>query len=799
MYSLRQIADIVDGELIGNEHISITHLHIDTRKLALPDSLFVALVTDKNNGHRYLDNAKKQGCAACLVSQKVNLDIPYIVVLDTTKALQLLAIYHREKYNIPTIAITGSNGKTIVKEWISTVLSDKFSICKNPKSYNSQIGVPLSVWQLNDSHTLAIFEAGISKPDEMQHLEKIIQPEIGVFTHLGDAHAANFNSQEQKLHEKLKLFKDCKTIVSGATNSDVISAIRSLGKEMFTWGSNITCDLHVVSSGSTSFTLTYKSESHQVTLPFQDKASIENTFTTIATALALGEQLSAVIDRLPRLQEVDMRLQEVKGIGGNQLLVDYYNTDFQSIIHALDFLNQQMEKAVSTLILSDILESDLQEEELYDNLNALLVKHNIDNLIGIGERLVANQGSLDIPGMFYKDTAEFLQKHPIHEHRNETILIKGARKFAFEQIAERLKLKTHQTSLEVNLSRLKSNLDHIKSRIQPKTKVMAMVKALAYGSGGYQVAKLLENNGVEYLGVAYTDEATALREAGISLPIMVLNPDFTDLTPYIELNIQPVIYSFESLNKVRGQAIRIHLEIDTGMHRLGFSTSDIEEVVTILQDEASLELISVFSHLAASDDENLKDFTYNQIDVFTEASDRIQAKLRKSFIRHIANTAGIERYPAAQLDMIRLGIGLYGISSFGSSSELLPVGTFKSYISQIRMVGAGEGIGYGLHSKSDVDRQIAVVAVGYADGYSRNFSQGKGYFYINGKKAAVVGNVCMDMTMCDVSNIICKAGDEVIIFGDEPRVEELAENIGTIAYEVLSNVSDRVNRVYFQE
>ena len=799
MYSLGQIANVVGGKLNGDSHLMIQNIYTDTRKTIQENALFVAIATSINNGHYYLENAKKQGAVAVVVSTEPNVDIPYILVEDTLVALQELATFHRKNHTLKTIAVTGSNGKTIVKEWIASLMSTTHKVCKSPKSYNSQIGVPLSMWRLREEHTLGVFEAGISKPGEMVKLARIIQPSIGVFTYLGDAHAANFESQEQKLEEKLKLFDSCDVVVLPSNQREALSGLKDKNKKLFTWGSEVSCDLHVMPSLSGEFTLTYESKSYPLKLRHRDVASLENTFNAISAGIVLGENIDSLLERVPGLPLLDMRLQEVAGVSNNQLVVDYYNSDYQSILIALDFLKQQKLKPSTTVILSDILESDLGEIELYTKLNKLLVSSGVSKLIGIGPKLMVNQGLFLESSVFYKNTSDFLQRHPIYQLKNQNILIKGARKFAFEKIAERLKLKTHQTSLEVNLSRLKWNLDNVKQSLGRDTRVMAMVKALGYGSGGYQIAKLLENNKVDYLGVAYTDEATELRHTGITLPIMVLNPDLKDLTPYVEHNIQPVIYSFSSLNSIANERIKIHIEFDTGMHRLGFNPENVTQLVNELESKPNIEVVSVFSHLAASDDVSMDHFTENQIKKFEKITDLLQAKLKDPFIKHLSNTSGILRHPNAQYDMVRLGIGLYGISAADDKSNLQPVSTFKSYISQIRNVKAGDGIGYGQHSKSDTDRKIAVVAVGYADGYSRAFSQGKGFFMIQGKKAFVTGNVCMDMTMCDVTNIECKEGDEVVIFGDEPRVELLAKNIGTISYEVLSNVSERVSRVYYQE
>ncbi len=800
MYTIAEITKIVNGSLEGNSETTIEFLCIDSRKIQHPNaSIFIALKTAKSNGHHFIDKAISQGISALIVSDNDQYDIPTIKVNDTLIALQKLAQHHRSLFKIPVVGITGSNGKTIVKEWISFLLQDDFSICKNPKSYNSQVGVPLSVWSINTKHNLGVFEAGISKPNEMDKLANIIRPTIGVFTHFGDAHAAGFTSEMEKLKEKIKLFYSCETVVCSDINPVVINEIKNTSASLFTWGSSVACNLHVFKNTDQTYTLTYKGDSYSTELPFSDKASLENAFNSIATCLVLGVSLSSLLAKLQKLPAIDMRLQQVDGLNNNHLVLDYYNSDYQSLVIALDFIKQQHAKRRTTVILSDILQSNLEPKELYKKVNVLLQNNGIDELIGIGHNIQQQANEFGVASTFFSTTEEFLKTYSFHQLKNQNILLKGARSFQFEKIADRLKIKTHQTSLEVNLSRLQENIDAIKSSIKSSTKLMAMVKALAYGSGGFQIAKLLEFNNIDYLGVAYTDEATQLRSSGISAPIIVLNPDLNSLEPYLEQNIQPVIFSFESLKAIQNEPIKIHLEFDTGMHRLGFSKSDINKVIGLLQQNSNIELCSVFSHLAVADDVNKDDFTKNQIDTFNEICNLIEAGIDKPFIRHLSNTAGIERFPQAQFDMVRLGIGLYGISSLGRQSALQPVSTFKSYITQIRKVNAGEGIGYGQHDISDQIRNIAIIAVGYADGFSRSFSRGKGFFLINGQKAKVVGNVCMDMTMCDVTNISCTVGDEAIIFGDNPRVEELAKSIDTIPYEILTNVSERVNRVFYQE
>lgn len=801
MYSLNKIAKIVDGKVYGDGSIEIQHLYTDTRKIQEKENaMFFALVTSKDDGHKHIPQAEKLGLSAFVVSQKPKTKCSYILVKDSLRALQALTKKHRDHFKIPIIGITGSNGKTIVKEWLSHLLDEPHAVCKNPKSFNSQIGVPLSVWQLNKTHTIGVFEAGISKYNEMCYLADILQPNIGVFTYLGDAHGNNFKSRRDKLLEKINLFKNCKIVICSNTQKEVVDEIHNANLKTFSWGFNLSSNVLIKKTVEGNYKIKYHDEAVLISIPFSDKASLHNAFTSIATALYLGETLKTISKKINTLPNVDMRLQQVNGVHNTQLVLDYYNVDYQSIVMAVDFLNQQkIKKQECSIILSDVLESNYKGKNLYKKINTLLTNNKIIEIIGVGEHLEKNKKYFTVKSCFYKSTEDFLESHPMHRFKNQMVLIKGARKFEFEKIAERLKLKTHQTALHVNLSRLQHNVNLIKNKIGNKTKLMAMVKALAYGSGGYQIAKLLEYNNIDFLGVAYTDEATRLKKKGITTPIVVLNPDLTDLSPYIESNIQPVIYNFSSLEKVQNHNISVHLEFDTGMHRLGFEKKDLDQLVAKINNKSNLKIISIFSHLAGAENHSLDNLTTKQISDFNDICKKFEEKSKLKPIKHLSNTAGIERFPEAKINMVRLGIGLYGISPSQTKTKLLPVSSFKSYISQIRHIPAGEGVGYGHLEKADHPRKIAVIAVGYADGYSRAFSCGIGTVLINGQPAKVLGNVCMDMTMCDVTSISCSEKDEVIIFGDNPTVEDLSRQINTIPYEILTNISDRVNRVFFQE
>ena len=793
----------------------IKNLFYDSRKIQNPGGgLFFAIQTRRSDGHLYLKELAEAGISAAVVSKApVGIEIEYILVDDTLGALQKLASFHRQQMDIPVIGITGSNGKTIVKEWISKICGEHFDVVKSPKSYNSQIGVALSLWQMEAKHTLGVFEAGISRPGEMDNLRAMIHPNIGVFTHLGAAHDANFSSDAQKLEEKLKLFSDCEIVIAPGDDASVASAIQSKNMTSFFWGRSDHCDLQIIKTQSTPegtvLDLKVQGKAEQMTIPFRDQASINNCLSAISAALVLKLSFEKIQKAVNTLQAVDMRLQQVPGINGNTLILDHYNSDIESLGQALEFVNQQGADTNRCLILSDIPESPLSDEEISKRVVQYCKDFGIDIFIGIGTQFMAYRSLFEtLDASFYTETEEFLNQYPIYTLTNHHILIKGARRFAFESISDHLSAKVHQTVLEVNMSRLQDNL-RIHEEILPKGhKLMVMVKAFAYGVGGAQVAKLLEFNKVDYLGVAYMDEGIDLREAGIRTPIMVMNPDMTKASLMSEYNLEPAIFSFAQLKSLSDSLyadLKVHLEFNTGMNRLGFNVDDLDDLLTTLDKESRIQIASVFSHFAAADESEKDEFTLSQIDTFNRICSAVKSHFGDHILFHISNSPGIQRFEhrdhvLEHTNMARLGIGLYGLSSDPNlKPKLQNAVSFKSYIAQIRNVKAGEGIGYGLHDKSDIDRRVAVVAVGYADGYSRGFSRGVGKFLIKGKEAKILGNVCMDMCMCDVTDIDCKEGDEVIIFGDKPGIEDLANWIHTIPYEILSSVSQRVNRVFYQE
>lgn len=816
-YQVSDIKEIIQAEGHIVADYTITILLTDSRRIINPStSLFFAL-NNRRDGHGFIADAYSHGVRNFVVQHQPDTIMPdanFLVVADVTDALQIMAAYHRSKFNIPVIGVTGSNGKTIVKEWLYQLLCHEYNIVRNPKSYNSQIGVPVSVWQMNDSHTLGIFEAGISTYNEMDKLEAVIRPSIGVLTHMGTAHAEGFESPEDKLKEKVRLFKNCEFLIH---NYEVLLNYQHDLERVkcFTWSREFKqADLYVFSetaiSGKYYLRAMYKESEIECLIPFRDEASVENAIVCWATMLAMDYSPELADDRIERLTAVSMRLELKHGINDCSIIDDSYNSDVQSLEIALNFLNQQNQHQKKTLILSDIYQSGLQQEELYRQVAQLVRDKNIDRFIAVGEALSQHRDFFDVPDMhFYKTTAG-LQKDLSRLHlRQETILIKGSRSFGFERISRALVQKAHETVLEINLNSLLSNLNFYRSKLNPGVKVMAMVKAFSYGSGTFELANMLQYNKVDYLAVAYTDEGIALREGGITLPIVVLNPEPLAYDKLTAHNLEPEIYSFTLLDEFVKYAQEaditnypIHIKIDTGMHRLGFEEYEVETLCDLLEINDYVRVKSVFSHLVASDAEQHDLFTLQQIKIFDEACRLIQDAIGYEFMRHISNTSGITRWPAAQYDMVRLGIGLYGVDAAvpKDDTSLKPIATLKTNISQVKKVLANDTIGYNRNGSLKDDGVIATVRIGYADGYLRAFGNGVGRMMVNGALVPTVGNVSMDMCMIDVTEVPgVREGDEVIVFNEQQRIEELAKQIGTIPYEILTNISQRVKRVYFYE
>lgn len=822
-FSFQEIAEIVSGQILSldDKEGRIKDILIDSRKFIKADNcVFIALVSKKNNGHNYIDEAYSQGIRNFIVSEQIGNfeDINCIQVENTLEALQKLTAFHRKQFDIPVIGITGSNGKTIIKEWLYQLISPDQKIIRSPKSFNSQVGVPLSVWQLKPDHQMGIFEAGISEPDEMGRLQTIINPSIGIFTNIGPAHSENFINTIQKAGEKLKLFTKVDTLIYSTDypeiqeviiRSEILNSIKT-----FTWSKKNEADLLIkkVENLQSKSVLSgvYKNTPISISIPFTDVASIENAIHCWATMLYLDYDNATISQRMELLQPIAMRLELKEGINHCSIINDSYNSDINSLNIAIDFLNQQNQHKNKTIILSDILQSGQNEEELYGEIAIMLEKKGVNKIIGIGSAIQKQADKFQIEKAFFPGTEQFLKNYSFASFQNESILLKGARIFEFEQISQALQQKAHETVLEVNLNALIHNLDYFRRKINPETKIMAMVKAFSYGSGSFEIANILQYHRIDYLAVAYADEGVELRKAGIQVPIMVMNPDEQSFDAIINHNLEPEIYNFRSLNLLldaiqaniipTNKPVKIHIKLDTGMHRLGFMPNEIDQLIEMLLTNKYIFVQSVFSHLSSSEKSDDDEFTSFQIQQFDQMAEKIKAGSEHYIMKHILNSAGISRFPSAHFDMVRLGISLYGISSIPSDiSQLNNVSTLKSSISQIKTIPAGESIGYNRSWMTNKETTIAIIPVGYADGLNRKLSNGKGHLYINGKSVPLIGNICMDMCMVDVSEIEAKEGDDVIIFGKDHPLTEHAQALDTIAYEVLTGISRRVKRVYYHE
>jgi alanine racemase len=825
-YPLQQLAEVLGVDCrIGNEGASaISFLITDSRKVVDPEhSLFFAIKGERHDGHKYIADLYAQGVRNFVISDEyVAEQVPqanFILVMSPLLAMQQLAAWHRRKFSIPVIGVTGSNGKTIVKEWLYQLLREDYSIVRSPKSYNSQIGVPLSIWQMEDNHTLGIFEAGISQPDEMLKLGEMIRPTIGILTNIGTAHDENFTDLNAKIVEKLKLFvhahqlvycKDYTAVHELITTSGILSSHCNT----FTWSRKSKADLQIgriaKHEHDTEIQGIYKNQFIGIKIPFTDEASIENAIHCWALMLFLEIPFDQISKRIELLSPVAMRLEMKEGINNCSVINDSYNSDFGSLTIALDFMLQQKQHERRTIILSDILQSGKSEEVLYQQVADLLAQKKINRLIGIGEAISRQSNIFKIEKSFYNSTDEFLRDLNYASFNDETILIKGARSFGFERISKSLQQKAHETVLEINLNAVVHNLNLYRSRLRPETKLMVMVKAFSYGSGSFEIANILQFHRADYLAVAYADEGVELRKSGITLPIMVMNPEDQSFEAMINYQLEPDIYSFRILNhftealKRRGEEnitrFPVHIELDTGMHRLGFDESDINEMIIRIKNNKYIKIATVFSHLVASDELEHDQFTRDQIARFNKISMTLQSHFNYPIIRHILNSSGILRFPEAQFEMVRLGIGLHGIAATANEQrQLQMVATLKTTISQLRTVVAGDTIGYSRRGVAQRDMLIATVGIGYADGLSRRLGNGVGKMLVNGQLAPIVGSICMDMTMLDVTGMDVREGMEVIVFGQENSILEIAQQLGTIPYEVLTGISERVKRVYYHE
>lgn len=821
-YSIETIAQLIGARRVGTYAGEVKWLLTDSRSLGFPEeTLFFALVTGRGDGHRYIVDLYGRGVRQFVVSicptseeQRVMPEANFLVVDDTLVALQLLAEKHRGQYQIPVVGITGSNGKTVVKEWLSQLLGNDLRVARSPRSYNSQIGVPLSVWQMDEHTEVALIEAGISQHNEMKRLRSIIRPTIGVLTNIGGAHQENFSSLQDKCMEKLSLFRDCEIIIYNGDDKEVCESVdRSLqsAREIAWSHRNAEKPLYIsaveTAERSTTISYSYLGMPGQYTIPFTDDASVENSIHCLAVCLYLRLSPEKISERMQCLEPVAMRLEVKEGKNGSTLINDSYNSDIASLDIALDFMARRPEREgrERVLILSDLLQTGQNSRSLYRKVAELVESRGVERIIGIGPDLTSSALRFNIKKSFYTTTEEFLQSDEIQELRRSLILIKGSRSYGFERIAEQLTLKVHETTLEIDLGAMVDNLNYYRSMMAPAVKTVCMVKAFAYGAGFYEIAKTLQDHRVDYLAVAVADEGEQLRKAGITANILVMNPELTAFKTIFENNLEPEIYSFTLLEEMIRACERegymhypVHIKIDTGMSRLGFRPDEMPRLVERLQGQTAVIPRSVFSHLAGSDSAEFDAFTHQQAARFVEAATALQTAFPHKILRHICNSAGIERFPEYHFDMVRLGLGLYGISPM-DDRLIHPIGTLRSTILQIHDVSETETVGYSRRGKLTRPSRIASVSIGYADGLDRHLGNGRGYCIVNGKQAPYVGNICMDVCMIDVTDIPCHEGDSVEIFGPQLPVTQLAQWLGTIPYEVMTGISTRVRRVYTVE
>lgn len=818
-FKTADIAKITKGALTGPPDISVSELVTDSRQVSFAEhAAFIAIRGTNHDGHKFIGTLYGKGVKVFIVEklpEELNIyeDAAFILTVDSINALQLLAASKRAAFKSTVIAVTGSAGKTIVKEWLADIIGRSYPVLRSPKSYNSQVGVPLSVWKLEEKYKFGIFEAGISLPGEMERLRQVINPDIGIITNIGDAHNENFLDNEAKAREKLKLFVNASMIIYCDDQQLVTGLILNdhnlKNKELFDWsfinpGARVFVKKKLSGKGSTILQITFNNVTGDFEIPFSDRASIENAVTVAAACLAQGIDLSIIREGLSQIVSVAMRMEMKSGINGCQLIEDYYNSDPGSLGMAMEFLRGQSNRK-TTLLLSDFVQIGRDEEELYGEVADLVRRTGIDKFIGIGKVLMRNSSLFDDEASFYYSTDDFIHNFNSQEFRNEVILLKGARVFELERIGKLLEQQVHNTVLEINLDAISQNLNEFRKYLNPETRIMAMVKAFAYGAGSAEIAALLEYHRVSYLGVAYSDEGVDLRKAGVTMPVMVMSPDLSSSDVIIQHNLEPEIYSFPSLERFTETALKhglynypIHLKIDTGMHRLGFMPYEIDELVSRIKNLSCVKVISVFSHLAASEDPVFDSFTLHQVGLFSSVAGKIREALGYTFLRHILNTSGIVRFPQYQFEMVRPGIGIYGAGTM-EGIPLRPVSRFKTRISQVKTIPAGEPVGYSCADVSDTERTIAILPVGYADGLDRKTGNRKGNLFIKGLKVPLIGNICMDICMADVTGLNAREGDEAEIFGENISINELARQCDTIPYEILTSIPGRVKRVFYRE
>lgn len=822
IYTTSEISNILGIKPTGSDNRSISVLLIDSRSLTFPDdSMFFAITTATNDGHRYVRELYNKGVRVfCVTHIPENMtgisDAVFFVVKDVTKALQKIATAHRQKFQGTVVGITGSRGKTTVKEWLYQLLGSAYQIVRSPRSFNSQIGVPLSVWEINTDTDLAIIEAGVSQKGEMSALQSIIQPNIGIITNINAEHADGFKSLKQKCDEKVLLLTDCNCVIYCADQTIINDSVNRLCKTRTKLGWSIydsSAPLYISSTnkktGETKISYRYQDSDGNITLPFTTDADIQNAIHCLALMLHLGLTISEIESSIAQLTPIKTRLNVIEGVNDCMLIYDSYTSDLHSLAPALDFMSRRHTASrTTTVILSDVMHETLPMSKLYPAVANLMRQRNIDRVIGIGDEFIKNSKYFDSSALFYPDTATFLASTSPSDFEDELILIKGAPQFNFELIADMLEARQHETVLEVNLDSVVHNFNTFRSMIRPTTGIVCMVKASGYGAGSYELAKSLQSQGAAYLAVAVLDEGVDLRKAGITMPIMVLNPKVVNYRTLFAYNLEPEIFSLDILNEIIHEGEKygitdypVHIKLDTGMHRLGFLEEDLPEVIDILKRQKVIRPISVFSHLAASDQPGMDSYTHSQFNLFDRCCDKLQGAFRHHIMRHILNSTGISRFPEHQNDMVRLGICLYGIKTMndGTQDELQQVSSLTTTVISIKEWPEGTSIGYNRRGICKRASRIATIPVGYADGINRHLGNGAMQVLINGVRCPSIGNVCMDQCMIDVTDAECKVGDRVEIFGPNIPVTEIADTLDTIPYEILTSISTRVKRVYFRE
>lgn len=820
MLTIAQIKDICQAKdcHLADGHAEIELLAFDSRNVLIPQkTLFFAITTAKNDGHHYIAELWQQGVKNFVITRPVSefshfSDANFLQVNNAVTALQQIAAYHRQQFSYPVVGITGSNGKTIVKEWLSQMLAPEFHVVRNPNSYNSQIGVPLSVWQMAPRHNLAIFEAGISQPGEMERLAAVIQPTIGILTNIGAAHNEFFHNNEEKLIEKTKLFKDCQKVIYCSDNPLIHNYFkqneRFKGKTI-SWGHTEDADYHIDFVNTTDVHTVVSLNGQLIDIPFSDAGSIENALHSIVLMLQLNFTLPQINQKLHNLSAVSMRMEMIEGINNSVIINDTYSLDMSSLRIALDFLNAQTQMIRKTVIISDFEQAGNFDTEDYQKIYKLLINKGITRLIAVGAGFYAHRAVFDFPEQsFYHNTDELLanlNQEPFHQ---EVILVKAARSYRFEKVVAALQYKTHQTVLNVNLPAIIHNLSYYRSLLKPETKMVAMVKAQSYGLGDVELINELIYHHVNYHAVAYTDEGIRLRKRNITKPIIVLGAEAHSFEAMIAYRLEPEIFNFHYLEQLTElleqhsdiELFKIHIKLDTGMHRLGFDEGDLPRLVEFIQRHPKLKVASIFSHLAAAEDPDEDDFTRGQIALFDRMSSYLIGQFDYPILRHILNSAGISRFPEAQYDMVRLGIGLYGFSAVPQDqAHLQNTVTLRTVITQVKTIPANETIGYNRSYKTLKESKIAIIPIGYADGYPRELGNGVGKVFVAGRLVPIVGKICMDMCMIDVTGLEVKEGDEVIVYGDPNPLDKVAASIHRIPYELMTAISKRVQRIYIKE